>query len=439
MPFAAAPAAAEPSLQTTVDAALDRRLDAESQAPVALALSGGGDSMALLGLTIAWTRARGRPLIAFNVDHRINLSSGDWTRAAAEAAGRAGAGFAALDWTGPKPGAGLPAAARAARHALLATAARKAGARVLLTGHTLDDVLEGERMRAQDTPGLGRLREWSPSPAWPEGRGLFLLRPLLGLRREALRDWLRARRETWIEDPANADPRFARSRARSFLASPSGAAQQGPEGEGSSSPPPRMELSITPDGRILVRRDRIDAHLLSAALLCAAGTGQPPRGVQLARLLERLAGAAPVDATLAGARLVADGDVVQIGRDAGERFRGGLAPLALSPGEVAVWDGRFELTAGAPGLCVQPLGGVIARLGHRDRARLKAIPPWARGAIPALVSPDGAVSLPRPLGEGPAAATPLAGARLAAALGSVARESDLVDRAHGAGDLLILC
>src|SRR5205085_8990913 len=56
--------------------------------------------------------------------------------------------------------------------------------------------------------------EWAPSPAWPEGRGVFLLRPLLGVRRAAIREWLEGRGERWIDDPANEDPRFARARAR---------------------------------------------------------------------------------------------------------------------------------------------------------------------------------------------------------------------------------
>jgi tRNA(Ile)-lysidine synthase len=156
-------------------------------------------------------------------------------------------------------------------------------------------------------------------------------------------------------------------------------------------------------------------------------------------LLERLAGAAPVDATLAGARLVAGPDAVQAGRDAGQRFRGELTPLDLAPGAATVWDGRFAITADAAGLQVAPLGGVMARLERRERARLKPIPAWARGALPALVGADGAVSLPRPLGAGPAEAASLAGPRFAAACGLIAREAQIGDRPHGAGAFVTLC
>ncbi|HKR89031.1 MAG TPA: tRNA lysidine(34) synthetase TilS, partial [Phenylobacterium sp.] len=203
-------------LAATAHAVLDRRLSPTSPRPIALALSGGGDSVALLHLATTWTQARGRRLVALTVDHRLQPQSRAWTEACADHAARLGAGFQALAWEGEKPLRGLPAAARAARHRLLADAARALSAQVLLIGHTADDVLEARAMRAagSTTP---EPREWSPSPVWPQGRGLFLLRPLLALRRPDLRAWLQGRSERWIEDPANADPRFARARARAAL------------------------------------------------------------------------------------------------------------------------------------------------------------------------------------------------------------------------------
>jgi tRNA(Ile)-lysidine synthase len=92
-------------------------------------------------------------------------------------------------------------------------------------GHTADDVAETQVMRSEGalTPFP---REWSPSPVWPEGRGVFILRPLLGVRRESLRRWLLDRGEVWVEDPANSDLRFARSRARRVLAGPGAGASE---------------------------------------------------------------------------------------------------------------------------------------------------------------------------------------------------------------------
>lgn len=71
-------------------------------------------------------------------------------------------------------------------------------------------------MRAEGST-LGRLRDWSPSPVWTEGRGLMLLRPMLGAGRGEVRDWLAGQGADWIDDPGNEDVRYARSRARAFL------------------------------------------------------------------------------------------------------------------------------------------------------------------------------------------------------------------------------
>ena len=132
---------------TPFDDAMRRRLAPGSAAPLAVALSGGGDSLALLHLTMDWAERRGRPVVAFTVDHGLNADSPSWTRAAGDAARAVGADWRALRWEGPKPTSGVQARARAARHALLAEAARDAGARVLLMGHTADDIAEGEVMQ----------------------------------------------------------------------------------------------------------------------------------------------------------------------------------------------------------------------------------------------------------------------------------------------------
>ncbi|MFN7236197.1 MAG: ATP-binding protein, partial [Brevundimonas sp.] len=132
-----------------------------------MALSGGGDSVALLHLAAAWAERRGRRLVAVTVDHRLHPDSAAWTAEAGRAARALGVAWTRQVWTDDKPAAGLAAAARRARHALLAEAARAAGARGILTGPTRDDRRVAAGLRAQGGP-LGRLRDWSPSPGWPE-------------------------------------------------------------------------------------------------------------------------------------------------------------------------------------------------------------------------------------------------------------------------------
>lgn len=421
MRLSPAPARPDGALKARVFENLDGRLSVDGNRPVALALSGGGDSIALLMLAAEWARARGRRLLALTVDHRLNPDSTGWTTFAGEAARAAGADWRGLSWDGDKPATGLTAAARAARHGLLADAAREAGARVILFGHTADDAAEADWMRAEGST-LGRVRDWSPSPAWPQGRGLMLMRPLLGERRGALRDWLTARDARWIEDPANEDERFGRSRARRALAG-----TQTPDRPPVA--PVRGPLPV-PMGEGLIALDRnAETATLAAVLVCAGGGSTPPRGERLGRLAARLRQGEDFTATLAGARLEARGETVRAMRDAGQRGGAAVAPLALPAGREVVWDGRYAFTAAEAGWSVLAARGRMAALSDADRAMLKTAPAAARGAWPVLFREDQ---------TGPVLAgvtverRELVGQRLRLALGETPHEDDLMDAADGA-------
>ena len=193
-------------------ASLSCRLDPNAPPPLVVAFSGGGDSLALLIAAKAWAEGAGRRLVAVTVDHRLQAAGAEWARWCEARCRRLGVAHRTMIWTGGKPATGLSAAARHARHGLIADAARQAGACVILMGHTADDRLEARSMRAAGG-SVPDPREWSPSPVWPQGRGLFILRPLIEARRAAIRAALAAAGETWIEDPANRDPRHARAPA----------------------------------------------------------------------------------------------------------------------------------------------------------------------------------------------------------------------------------
>jgi tRNA(Ile)-lysidine synthase len=399
------------------------RLNAADRPPVAVALSGGGDSLALLHLAKAWAERAGRALIALTVDHGLHPDSAAWSRFAADRAGRRGVPHRTLTWRGEKPATGLPAAARAARHALLADAARSAGASVMLLAHTADDVLEAELMRRMGASAPSP-RLWSPSPAWPQGRGVFLLRPLLAQRRADLRAMLAGLGESWIDDPANDDPRYSRTLARrrlgdcairatppATLSPPTGweAVRQGPGGE------------LTAPREVLRAGSADRRRLIGALALCAAGTTRPPSAAALERIAAAMSGD-DFTASLAGARIEARGEQALFCREAGEWARGGLRTAALPLGE-HVFDGRFLVTARQTGFSVAPLRGLAARLSPTERDRLRAIPAAARGALPTVISPGGEVSCPVLAPSEQISISPLMLARLHAALGVIADES----------------
>jgi tRNA(Ile)-lysidine synthase len=406
---------------------LDRRLAHDDAAPILVALSGGGDSLALLLAALAWSRGAGRGIVAATVDHRLAAESGAWAAACRRRCEALGVPHVTLAWEGPRPAAGLAAAARAARHRLLASAARAVGARVMLVGHTADDVIEAALMREAGA-WVAAPRAWSPSPVWPEGRDLFLLRPLLGVRRAALRGALAGLGERWIEDPANADLASPRSRARALIA----AGRPAPPAP-ACAVPRRTPFRAGAAGEAWADRDALRAAPppearagRGAALGGAAGAERPARGGALDRLSEALRSTTPVAATLAGARVCADGGRVVIAREIEDRRDRRPRQMVLGAGETAVWDGRYELRNDGAERAVTPLAGRLSRLPKHQQARARRLHPLARSALPALIGSDGAVSCPV-LDDSPGVAVrSLVSARLAAACGDIDHERAIV-------------
>jgi tRNA(Ile)-lysidine synthase len=182
---------------------------------VAVALSGGPDSLALALLAADWAKAHDIPLTTLTVDHRLRPES------AAEAA-QVAAWMAArsiphqiLTWNAPKPTANLQAAARQARYDLLTGWCRSHSVPVLLLGHHADDQIETFLLRLARGSGLRGLSAMQPDTVC---NGIRLVRPLLDIPKQTLRDYLGSLGQPWLEDPSNTDPRFDRSRMRSLAA-----------------------------------------------------------------------------------------------------------------------------------------------------------------------------------------------------------------------------
>ncbi len=195
------------------------RIDLRRRQTLLVGLSGGSDSTALLVLAQEWLR-RHKPsvsILAVTVDHGLRPESAQEAAQMAGFCARLGVAHRICRWTGPKPSAGIAAAAREARYRLLAEAARDAGSDLVLVAHTAEDQAETVWMRLDRAEG-GGLAGMALSTLY---LGQFwILRPLLQCRRENLRAELRRRRIGWIEDPSNADPRFERVRARAALQDP---------------------------------------------------------------------------------------------------------------------------------------------------------------------------------------------------------------------------
>lgn len=201
------------------DAALADRLVAELGGTLpprlGVAVSGGGDSMALLTLLHGLCAAAGTHLEAVTVDHGLRPEAATEAAFVARYAGALGLPHETLQWRGWEGQGNLQNAAREARYRLMADWAARRDLPCIALGHTADDQAETVLMRLARRSGVDGLSAMAPQS---RRHGVTWLRPLLFARRESLRDYLRRGGLEWVEDPSNDDPRFARIRTRQTLA-----------------------------------------------------------------------------------------------------------------------------------------------------------------------------------------------------------------------------
>jgi tRNA(Ile)-lysidine synthase len=137
----AGPATARP-LPLRLACALDAvRADVPSPA-IAVALSGGLDSMVLLRLAHAWALEHGVRLFAFHVHHGLSANADQWLAHCERCCAQLGVGFDHRRVTVNKGKSGIEQSARKERYAALGEMCRVHGARLLLTAHHLDDQAE---------------------------------------------------------------------------------------------------------------------------------------------------------------------------------------------------------------------------------------------------------------------------------------------------------
>ncbi len=351
--------------------------------PVAVACSGGADSLCLAWLAASWGTAH-----ALVVDHGLRATSA--AEAAATAATLAGLGVPArvLRLHGLARGPALAERARRARYAALLAACAESGLADLLLGHHAGDQAETVLMRRLSSSGPDGLAGMSPLVAHGSCR---LLRPLLAVAPQRLRATLRHAGLAWIEDPSNRDPAALRTRLRDRLAASGEAAalladahrharQRQAAEAGTAATLARIAV-LRPEGFAVLAPGPWPPAVLAAVLRMIAGRAYPadPRGVA------RLA-AAPRAATLGGARLL----------PAGRLGPGWLVlreaavvspPVAAIAG--AVWDNRFRVLGdGDPTLTLGALG-VDAGRGARA-----GLPAAARATLPALRRDGHLVAVP---------------------------------------------
>ncbi len=198
-------------LQMRFNAALDAMCVLNTEpTKIGVAVSGGGDSMALLELMRIWGHAE---LHVVSVNHGLRAEAAEELAQVTAYATRYGMPHDVLDWHWDGQG-NLQNAARDARRASIAQWAQAQGISHIALGHTADDQAETVLMRLARGSGVDGL---SAMAAQTTVSGVTWIRPLLGERRDGLRTYLQAAHIGWAEDPSNEDTRFDRVKARQML------------------------------------------------------------------------------------------------------------------------------------------------------------------------------------------------------------------------------
>jgi tRNA(Ile)-lysidine synthase len=358
----------------------------ESRPLIAVAVSGGADSMALALLCHHWANAQGGRVFALSVDHRLRPESAAELRQVKRWLALHGIAHVSLAWNRVRrPASALQKQARAARYALMTAWCRRRGALHLALAHHAGDQAETVLMRL----ARGGIDGLAGISAIASRDGVRLIRPLLAVEPGRLRATLHAAKQDWIEDPSNSNPAFERVRWRSLIAPAligeiaAAAAAIGRERQ-------RREQAVAD----LLATARIDPagflvmpfagwaaapaalaeRALGRCVIAIAGEDYAPHQESLARLSAELAGGKR-GATLGGCRILRRRDDLYVFREPAAAER-----LGIRAGGKAMWDGRFEITSAA--------AGTLAVLGEPGWARLP------KSRRPASLPRDCALALP---------------------------------------------
>ena len=184
----------------------------EPPLPLAVALSGGADSTALL---LACTRRWPGRVAAIHINHGLQAAASSFEQHCAALCEQLRVRLhvsrvQARHASGQSP----EAAARVARYEALHAAARSLDLRCVALGHHADDQVESVLLALSRGAGLAGLA--GMRPRW-ERDGIAYCRPLLPVSGPEIRSWLSRQGIGWIEDPTNADEQFTRNRIRARL------------------------------------------------------------------------------------------------------------------------------------------------------------------------------------------------------------------------------
>ena len=370
-------------------------LGALPDVPLGVAVSGGGDSVALLMLLYAG----GYNICAATVDHQLRPESAQEAAGVAALCAKFKIPHQVLVWRNPDIQGNLQDEARKARRNLLASWARQQRVSDIVLGHTKDDQAETVLMRLARGSGVDGLSGMATKRC---ADGLCWHRPMLKIERTELRDYLRHKNIGWVEDPSNDDLKYARIKARKALEvlAPLGLSMARLTETASHMARARNALettvlelaqksvTISDAGELRINltvfqtaSTEVQLRLLAAALCWVASAGYRPRFNALSGLLEFCLSSVQSGKTLHGCSITRKKDRIILNRE--------VSATPVLADVTQNWDGRWQI--GNPAkhdVQIKALGedGILCcpnwrETGH-SRASLLASPSlWQKDAL----------------------------------------------------------
>jgi len=381
---------------------------------LAVATSGGADSIALCILADRWARARRGKIIALVVDHRLRKGSyAEAQRVKSQLENDLGITARVLRGYKSSSGANVQAKARAMRYRLMCDWCVRYGILHLLLGHHREDQAETFLLRLIRGSGVEGLAAMS---SVSELMGVRILRPFLTTSKLRLKTTVTDARQLWLEDPSNADRKFSRVRIRQLshlleeeglesiritnTAYHIGRARDTLEDSQADLLARALTLNAAGYGILntqLFKQARRETALraLARVLICISGRDHSPRFVRLERLYTAIMKGQGHPRTLHGCRLAGYQGELLVCREVAAVCQ----TLPIENGQELIWDRRYRVSLVSP-VCDSTL--YVAKLGRIGLRQIikeaginrPSMPSAVCVSLPALWCGEGVLAVP---------------------------------------------
>lgn len=365
-------------LQKQFDNFMDQNFDKAISSGVALAVSGGSDSIALLFLASKWAKKNLVRLVVFSVNHRLREESDKEIEFVKKTVLDLGHEFIGLTWFHDNTKSALQERARKARYQMMGKKCHELGINDLLTAHHYDDFLENYFMRKRKKSGvLGLCNSYSTFY-----NNIQVLRPLYNVKKQNLVDYLKENSISWMEDESNSLDFYERNRVRKYIATLSEKAKAKLEVEASIADAAARgfnnkfikaiaeTVEFNSLGFAFVNLDlyqeldyEITVYLINFVLTSISGSANTPRYRSTKKLLDTINSGNNFVCSLHGCILRRIANKLLIYREKSK-----ISSRFLNLKNGVVWDNRFQFNVGKD---FAAEGFKICRLYMEDYIKIK--------------------------------------------------------------------